>query len=173
MFWILQGLCNGTVFWKNNVRSGCRPGLEISLLTSCAFQCQGTSILGQCIHLLSLSLPLCWNSFSVTFNGDPKDLRATSLAQGCFPFPITSSSAFLWLGVALPSQATDFLSLMRQNGCHIGLGHCYYNQDWGRAFVSPFQKWRRRQPVLFLCLSLGAGFPALWSWPQSRRQKRI
>lgn len=113
MFWILHGLCNGNPFLKNNVTSDCRPGLEIGLITFCAFQCQRTCFLGQCIHVLPLSLSLCWNFFSVIFNGDPKDLRATSLAQGCSLFSITISSVFLWLGIALPSQATDF--------CHWGI----------------------------------------------------
>lgn len=84
---ILHGLCNGNPFWKNNVRSDCRPGLEISFITFCAFQCQGTSILGQCIHLLSPSLSLCWNSFPVIFNGYLKDLQSNQFDSGLVSFP--------------------------------------------------------------------------------------
>lgn len=67
MSWILYGLCHGMPFWKNNVRSGWRPDLEISLITSCAFFFfwSKTYIIEQYIHLLSLSVS---GIHSVVFN---------------------------------------------------------------------------------------------------------
>lgn len=52
------------------------------------------SVLGRRVDLLSPSPSLCWNSLSVIFNGDPKGLGASSLAQGCPVSPVTASVPF-------------------------------------------------------------------------------